>query len=102
VIRMLRQIAPIFALVAVFALASSALAADAKGKIKTVNADKNEFVMNDADGKAWTIQAAKDCKFTLNDKESKLSDLQADDEVQITYEKDGDRLVASAVKANRK
>lgn len=91
-----------FALVAVFALAGSALAADAKGKIKTVTADKNEFVMTDADGKAWTIHSGKDCKFTLNDKAAKLSDLQADDEVTITYEKEGDRLVASAVKANRK
>ena len=101
-IRMLRHLAPVFALVAVFALAGSALAADAKGKIKTVTADKNQFVMNDADGKAWTINAAKDCKIQLNDKEAKLSDLQADDEVTVTYEKDGDKLVASAVRATRK
>lgn len=101
-IRMLRGFAPVFALVAVIALASTAVAAEAKGKIKTVNADKQEFVMNDADGKAWTFTAARDCKLTLNDKEAKLADLQADDEVQITYEKDGDRLNASAVRATRK
>ena len=101
-IRTLRQIAPVFALLAVFVFAGSAWAAEAKGKIKTVTPDKNEFVMNDNDGKAWTFQSAKECKITLNDKESKLADLQADDEVQITYEKDGDRLVASAVKATRK
>lgn len=101
-IRMLRHIAPVLAFVAVFAFATSAYAAEAKGKIKTVTADKNEFVMNDADGKAWTIHSGKDCKFTVNDKESKLADLQADDEVQVTYEKDGERLVASSVRATRK
>ena len=101
-IRVLRQIAPVLALVAVFALASTALADEAKGKIKTVNADKNQFVMNDADGKSWTFTAARDCKLTLNDKEAKLADLQANDEVQITYTKEGDRLECTAVKATRK
>ena len=101
-IRMLRHLAPVFAFVAVFAFATTAFAAEAKGKIKTVSADKNEFVMNDADGKAWTIHGGKDCKITVNDKESKLADLQADDEIQVTYEKDGERLVASSVRATRK
>ena len=101
-IRMLRRLAPVFALVAVFTLAGSAWAIDAKGKIKTVSADKNEFVMNDADGKAWTITMAKDAKVQLNAKDAKLADLQADDEVAIVYEKDGDKLVASSVKAVRK
>ena len=101
-IRLLRGFAPVVALLAVFALASSAAAADAKGKIKTVSADKNEVVVNDATGKAMTFTAARDCKVTVNDKESKLSDLQADDEVQITYEKDGERMNASAIKATRK
>lgn len=101
-IRMLRHFAPVFALVAVFALVGSGFAAEAKGKVKTVTADKNEFVMTDADGKTWTIHCDKDCKFTLNDKAGKLSDLQADDEVTITYEKNADRLNASAVKATRK
>ena len=101
-IRMLRQFAPVVALVAVFVLASSAAAAEAKGKIKTVNADKHEFVMNDADGKAWTFTVTKECKCTLNDKEAKLSELQADDEVVITYEKDGDKNNSTAIKATRK
>ncbi len=101
-IRILRNLAPVFALVAVFALSNSLQAAEAKGKVKTVSADKNEFVMNDADGKAWTIHAGKDCKFTVNNKQGKLSDLQANDEVQITYQKEGEKLVASAVRVTRK
>jgi len=31
-----------------------------------------------------------------------LADLQADDEVQITYDKDGDKLVATSIRATRK
>lgn len=101
-IRLLRGFAPVFALLAVFALASSAAAAEAKGKIKTINADKHEFVMNDADGKAVTFTVPKDCKCTLNDKEAKLADLQADDEVVVTYEKDGDKNNTTVIKATRK
>jgi hypothetical protein len=102
VIRFLRGFAPVLALLAVFALAGTALSAEAKGKVKTVTADKNEFVMTDDTGKSWTIMVARDAKVQLNAKESKLADLQADDEIQVTYEKDGEKLVASAIKATRK
>src|SRR5262245_33536998 len=99
---MLRRLAPVFALVAVFTLAATAWAIDAKGKVKSVAADKNEFVMTDADGKDWTITCAKDAKIQVNAKDAKLADLQANDEVQISYEKEGDKLVATSVKATRK
>ena len=100
--RILRRFAPVLALAFVFALVTAAYAADAKGKIKTVTADKSQFVMTDDTGKSWTITAATDAKVRLNDKESKLADLQADDEVQVTYEKDGDKMVASSIRATRK
>jgi hypothetical protein len=102
VIRILRRFAPVLALAFVFAIAVSAYAIDAKGKVKSVAADKNEFVMTDDTGKNWTITLGKDAKVQLNDKDAKLADLQADDMIQITYEKDGDKLVASSVKATRK
>jgi hypothetical protein len=102
VTRILRRFAPILALAFVFALVTAAYAADAKGKIKSVTADKSQFVMSDDTGKSWTITVATDAKVRLNDKESKLADLQADDEVQVTYEKDGDKMVASSIRATRK
>jgi len=102
VIRILRRFAPVLALLAVFTLASAALAVDAKGKVKTVTADKNEFVMTDDTGKSWTIMVSKDAKVQLNGKDSKLADLQADDEIQISYDKDGDKLVANSIRATRK
>jgi hypothetical protein len=102
VTRILRRFAPVLALAFVFALVTAAYAADAKGKIKSVTADKNQFVMTDDTGKSWTISVATDAKVRLNDKESKLADLQSDDEVQVTYEKDGDKMVASSIRATRK
>jgi hypothetical protein len=84
------------------ALSVPAVAAEAKGTIKTVTADKNEFVMTDANAKDWTIHLAKEGKVLINDKAGKLSDLQASDEVAVTYEKDGDKLVASEIRCKRK
>lgn len=101
-IHIVRRFAPALALVAVFVIGSSAIAAETKGKVKNVTPDKHEFVIADDGGKNWTISVAKDCKCTLNDKECKFSDLQADDEVAVTYEKDGEKLIASVVKATRK
>jgi len=82
--------------------AVTARAADAKGRVKSITADRGEVVMADDAGKNWTITAAKDCKVRLNDKDSKLEDLQTDDEITVTYEKDGDKLVARTIRATRK
>jgi hypothetical protein len=76
--------------------------AETAGKIKTVDADKNEFVITDSNNKQWTFTLAKDAKVLINDKEGKLSDLQADNEVTITYEKEGNRLMASMIRCTRK
>ena len=105
-IRLPRRNEPVFAailaLAFLFTFALSAQAADAKGRVKSVTTDKNELVMADDTGKNWTITAAKDCKVRLNDKDSKFEDLQTDDEITVTYEKVGDKLVARAIRATRK
>jgi Cu/Ag efflux protein CusF len=104
--RLSLRFVPVFAAwLAVMLLLTSAMtatAADAKGKIKSVTAARSEIVMTDDAGKDWTVLTAKDCKFHVNDKDSKIGDLQAGDEVTITYEKDGDRLVARTIRATRK
>src|SRR5260370_37725260 len=76
--------------------ASDALAADkATGKIKSVTADKQEFVLTDKDGKDWTFQMDENAKVRLNDKNAELKELKAGDEVQVTYTKKGDKLIAT-------
>jgi Cu/Ag efflux protein CusF len=91
----------VLSLVLVLGLTSAAMAADAKGKIKSVAADKNEFVVTDKDGKDWTFQMDPTAKVSLNDKAGKLNELKAGDEVDITYKKDGDKLICTEVKAKR-
>jgi biopolymer transport protein ExbD len=84
------------------ALTLPAFAADAKGKVKTVSGPKNQFVMTDANRKEWTIRMNEDGKVFINDKESKVSDLQAGDMVTITYSAQGERLFATKVDCKRK
>ena len=78
------------------------MAANASGKIASVTADKNEFVMADKDGKNWTFNLNTGGKVFVNDKEAKLGDLEAGMEVAITYEKQGEKLLASEVRATKK
>jgi Cu/Ag efflux protein CusF len=92
----------VLALAFVCVCARTATAADAKGKIKSVTAERSEIMLVDDASKTWTVVLAMDCKFRVNDLDSKIEDLQAGDEITITYEKDGDRLVAWSVRATRK
>jgi hypothetical protein len=90
------------AVILLLAVAMPLLAADTKGTINSVTADKNQFIMRDTDGKNWTFHLGPTGKVFINDKESKLADLQAKDEVTVTYEKAGENLNASEVRATRK
>ena len=56
----LSRIAPVFAIAFTLLIGVGVYAAEAKGKIASVNAEKNEFVMKDDAGKNWTIMADKD------------------------------------------
>jgi Cu/Ag efflux protein CusF len=102
-IRMPKWIVPILALAVVVGLTGALLAAEtAKGKIKSVNADKKEFVVTDKNDKDLTFQMDVAGKITLADKEVKLDELKKGDEVEIKYEKDGDKMIAKEIKVERK
>ena len=95
-------ILPLLALAILVAFVTPALALETKGTIKSIAADKNEFVFADKDAKNLTVHMEKDGKVLINDKESKLADLQAGDEVTITYEKKDDKVMATEVRCTRK
>ena len=99
---LVRRSVPALALAALFAVTLTAVAADAKGRVKSVTAERGEVVMVDDANKSWTLVAAKDCKVKVNDTDSKLEDLQAGDEITVTYEKDGDKLIVRSIRATRK
>ncbi len=102
-IRMPKWIVPMLALAVVVGLTGALLAAEtAKGKIKSVNADKKEFVVTDKNDKDLTFHMDAAGKITLADKEVKLDELKKGDEVEVKYEKDGDKMIAKEIKVERK
>jgi len=80
------------------------LAADdsIKGKIKTVDVDKNEFTIVDENKKDWTFTLGKEAKVQISDKAGKLADLKADDMVTVKYEKKDGKLMATEIDCTRK
>src|SRR5262249_31451828 len=102
-IRMPKWLVALMVIGLLLGLAMPAMAADLKikGKIKSVDADKNEFVLTDNDNKDFTMTLDKDGKVLINDKESKLSDLKAGDKAEVTCEKKEDKHIASLVKVTR-
>jgi len=99
--RLATHFAGILVLALLLGLALPALADEARGKVKTVHGDKNEFVLTDAAGKDMTIQLRKDGKVFINDKEAKFTDLQTGDEATVTYEIKNEQPLASAVRVAR-
>lgn len=102
-IRLPKWVLVVLALALLAGLATTGLAAEtAKGKIKSVTADKEQFVLTDTNGKDLTFHVDPKAKISLNDKAGKLADLKAGDEVEIKYEKKGDQMVAEEVRCQRK
>ena len=102
-IRIPRWFVVVLALAVVLGFGAAALAAETvKGKVANVSADKNEMTLTDKDGKEWKFQIDDNAKVRLNDKDSKLKDLKAGDEVEIKYEKEGDKHIAREIRCERK
>jgi hypothetical protein len=85
----------------VLGLVAPVMAAESKGKIKSVDGDKNEFVFTDKDGKDWTFHMDKTGKIQQGTKEMKLTELKKGDPVTVVYDKDGDKLVAKEIRCER-
>lgn len=102
-IRMPKWLVVVFVLALVLGLTAPVLAAETvKGKIKSVSADKNELVLTDNNGKDLTFQTNAQSKVQLNNKDSRLNDLKAGDQITVTYEKDGDKMIAKQIDGERK
>ena len=80
-----------------FLLAAPALAAiEFVGKV--VSVDGNLLSVTDGSSQQ-TVEANKDTKITIQGKEAKLSDLKVDQDVKVTVEPDGDKLIAKTIAA---
>jgi hypothetical protein len=100
-IRVSRWLVVLLALALVVGLAAPVLAAEAKGKIKSVTADKKEFVLTDLNNKDWTFHMDENAKIRLGDKDVKLQDLKEGAEATVTYDKEGDRLIAKEIRCEK-
>lgn len=92
------------AMVALLVFAGSALADEAKGKVKKIDADKKTVVVTVGDDdKEFTTDA--DTKI-LNAKDKPLKDglksLKEGAEVTVTHEKKGDKMMASKIQLKGK
>ena len=100
--RLLTSVVVVLAIALLLGTAGSALAADtATGKIKSLNPDKQQFVLTDKDGKDWTFRMDDAAKVRLNDKNAELKELKRGDEVEVTYTKKGDRLICTQITCKR-
>ena len=76
-------------------------AIDVKGKVTAVRPEKNELTVSE-NVKSWTFELAKGAKVSINDRDSKLSEVQPGDDAIVTFDRDGQKLIANAVHCKRK
>src|SRR5262245_26417952 len=76
-----------------FLLMPSARAAEAKGKIKSIDADNRKIVVV-VDDKDVTLKVKEDCKITVAGEKAVLSDLKADQKVTVTFTTEDEQNLA--------
>jgi Cu/Ag efflux protein CusF len=83
----------------VLGLATSVLAMQStKGTIKSVDADKNQVIVTDENGKDWTYHVQDGTTIYCDKiKDAKLADLKVGSEVRLLWEKKEGKLCAEAV-----
>ena len=88
-------------LAAFAALTLPVLADELKGKIATINPQKNEFTVEE-NVKNWKFQLVQGGSVIINDRPGTLAELKAGDDAVVIYSREGERLIASAVRCKRK
>jgi Cu/Ag efflux protein CusF len=100
-IRLPKWLIALLGIAILLGVTSPAMALEAKGKITKISADQKELTVTDENGKKLEFVMDDDAKIQLNDKDTKLKELKKGDEVTVTYEKKGLKLIASKVECKR-
>ena len=89
--------------VAVLALLVSPLMAlNVVGTVKTINADQNQLVLTDQNGRDWTIQVGQNAQImTNNNNQARLADLRQGQVVNVAYDLQNNQLVARGINAQQ-
>jgi hypothetical protein len=100
--KMKRMVTMLAVAIAFTVLAASARAQDegTSGKVKSVDAGRNEMILKGITSDT-TLEVAKDATIWLDGKHCKLADFKADDRVAVRYKKDGNRMIASYIRGLR-
>ena len=94
--RMPKWMYAVLTLVLSLGLAMPALAADTKGVVKTVVADKGEIVVTIA-GKDYPFQVAANAPIKLGGQPGKLNDLKPQDNVTVSFMQNENKLIATQI-----
>jgi Cu/Ag efflux protein CusF len=86
----------VLALMAVLQLALPAFAADTKGVVKKVVADKKEIVVT-IQGQDYPFQVAANAPIKLGNQAGKLSDLKPNDQVRVSFVQADKKLIATQI-----
>jgi hypothetical protein len=83
------------------ALGTTAVAAEARGKIKMINAESQELVLDTNTDKDMRFRVGQDAEILINNAKAALRDLQPGDDVVVQYHRQGERLVAVEIRCKR-
>jgi hypothetical protein len=89
--------------VAVLVLVVSPLMAlNVVGTVKTVNADQNQLILTDQNGRDWTIVVGQNAQImTNNNNQAKLADLRPGQIANVAYDLQNNQLVARGINAQQ-
>jgi len=76
-------------------------AGEARGKIKSLSADKGQLVLAEEGGAAKTFHLDEDCKVSINNRKAVLADLQVGEQVTVVHTRQGEKFLASEIKCKR-
>src|SRR5687768_10956370 len=91
----------VLALALLFLMTMPVLANDVRGTVSTVNPDDQTFAITDEGGNELTFRFGLTGQVFINDKEAQLADLQAGDEVTVSFNIQDENMVADVVRSKR-
>jgi len=78
-----------------------AAAAELKGTVLAVFADKQSLIVADDDGGQWTLFLDNQAKVVVGNQAGTLADVMAGDYVRVVHQVQGQRMVATEIRCQR-
>jgi hypothetical protein len=95
-----RVFAPLLVAALLACLALPVWADQVKGRIAGVRPDTKEVVVTES-FKNWKFELTKESRISINGRDATLSELRSGDEAVVTFEREGQRLIAGMIRCKR-